>query len=241
MNLKLKTTFLSLLVCFFLAENLCAKPHLPDSLGSDFYRQKGENMYRQQQYKEACEQFMTANEISNNVKIKQIHYTLFFLLLIDVMGLFIFLYLEKRRAYKKLVAKNMQWAQQSDLQSFDEAEKRAIDNLTVLFEEEKIYRNKDLTINDLAIKLNVNKNLISKLTNTYFHKTLPSLLNEYRIKEAVNLLTGLKTRNYKMEAISDMCGFNTRQVFHAVFKKETGLTPNDFRKMALNKDFRGDF
>jgi len=51
------------------------------------------------------------------------------------------------------------------------------------------------------------------------------------------LLTNNKTSNYKMEVISDMCGFNNRQVFHAAFKKETGLTPNDFRKMASNTDY----
>ncbi|MDR0789163.1 MAG: helix-turn-helix domain-containing protein [Bacteroidales bacterium] len=237
MKLKQQPVFLFCLLCIFVSLNVNAKPPTADSLSSDFYKKKGEIFYQQGQYEEACEQFMKAVALSNDAKQRQIYITLVIFFLLDAVGLFLFLYLEKQRAFKKLVDKNMQWAKQNEIEPSNEAEKQAIAQMIALFETDKVYRRKELTANDLATMLNINKNLITKLTNTYFHKTLPALLNEYRIKEAVNLLTDQKTSNYKMEAISDICGFNTRQVFHAAFKKETGLTPNDFRKMALNKDF----
>ncbi|MDR1724918.1 MAG: AraC family transcriptional regulator [Bacteroidales bacterium] len=213
-----------------------AKPPLKDSLSENFHIEQAEILYKNGDYKLACEQFMQANNIFNNAKQKQIHITLIFFFLLDIIGLFVFLYLEKQKAYKKLVSKNMQWAKKREFdEPYDQTEKKIIENMLNLFENEKIYRKKELTIIELAKKLNINKALVSKLTNTYFHKTLPALINEYRIKEAINLLTDNKTSNYKMEVISDMCGFNTRQVFHAAFKKETGLTPNDFRKMHLIK------
>lgn len=228
---------IAILFVFFPVISLLAKPPLVDSLSSNFYLQKAETFYQNQQYEEACQQFIKANEVSNSLKLKQINYTLLIFALVDIIGLFMFLYLEKQRSYKKLVSKNIQWAKQIDFKALDETERQNITKFVKLFDEERIYTNKDLTINDLAIKLCVSKATVSKLSNSYFSKTVPALINEYRIKEAVNLLTDATTSNYKIEAISDMCGFNTRQVFHAVFKKETGLTPVQFQKMALNKDF----
>jgi AraC-like DNA-binding protein len=238
-------------VCALISQSVEAKPPTTDSLSSEYFKKTGEAYYQNGDYRQACENFIKANSMNNNIKEKKTIQAIFVFCLIDVLGLFLFLYLEKQRAYKKLVSKNMQWANQDnrffdckhqfkDCEDFDEKENQTIKNIIMLLESEKVYMRKELTISDLAKMLNTNRNIISKVTNTYFKKTLPALLNEYRIKEAVKLLIDDKTKNYKMEAISEMCGFNTRQVFHAAFKKETGITPNDFKKMSSRNDLNDD-
>jgi AraC-like DNA-binding protein len=200
------------------------------------------NLYTQGKYEDACKIYIQTTHQRSNTQHSKIEQAIFLFFLVDALGLFFFLYLEKQRAYKKLVSKNMQCAQRpiimtkdidvTMLNISDNKDKQLLMSLQEMFEQEKIYLNKDLNIIDLSKQLNTNKNILSKLINTYLNKTFPSLINEYRVNEAIKLLTDKKTSNYKMEVISEMCGYNNRQVFHSAFKKETGVTPNDFRKMS---------
>ncbi|MDR2836248.1 MAG: AraC family transcriptional regulator [Bacteroidales bacterium] len=189
-------------------------------------------------------------EIKNN----NIKNGIILFVLIDFLGLIFYFYLEKKRAYLKLVSKNMEWANNqtnvsnidleevirsnNDFAEFDEKEKLILLQIIKLFNEDKIYLRNDITLNDISKQLNCNKATVSRLINLYFKKSLPSVLNEFRIKEAIRMLSEEhETLSYKLEAIGEICGFNNRQVFHSAFKKTTGLTPSDFRKMCQMKNF----
>jgi AraC-like DNA-binding protein len=53
-------------------------------------------------------------------------------------------------------------------------------------------------------------------------------INNYRIKEAKEIL-----KTDKEQTISDVflaVGFNSKSVFNTFFKKNTGMTPSEFRK-----------
>lgn len=52
-------------------------------------------------------------------------------------------------------------------------------------------------------------------------------LIQLRIKEAKELLS---TTNYSISQISESSGFSSQSYFSQVFKKETGMTPNEYRK-----------
>lgn len=216
---------------------------------TDENEKKAMEFYQKGNYQMACEYFIEANEIKSNIKSSKLDFAIFIFFLIDVLGLFLFLYLEKRRAYKKLVRKNIEWANRTDkmgncpdkdFDKLDTKEQQILTKLIYIFTKEKVYLNSEISINDIAKQLGTNRSVISKIINTYFNKTFPSLLNEYRINDAVKLLMDSKSKNYKMEAISEMCGYNNRQVFHSAFKRETGVTPNDFRTMSSRKDIDED-
>lgn len=49
----------------------------------------------------------------------------------------------------------------------------------------------------------------------------------YRIQNAKRLLL---STDYSIDKISSMCGFNYYHLFHNLFKKNTGITPFEFRK-----------
>jgi YesN/AraC family two-component response regulator len=196
----------------------------------------------------------------NTMKENKIKTGILFFILLDVLGLFFFLFLEKRRAYYLLVKKNMDWAKESSaykkllplqremsepessllqnnvVPNCDKKEQEILIRLIEVMENDKAFLNSEITIQDIAKILGTNRNCISRLINSYFEKSFPALLNEYRIKEAIRLLIDSKSSKFKLEAIGEMSGFKNRQVFHSVFKKETGLTPNDFRQMSISKE-----
>jgi AraC-like DNA-binding protein len=101
-----------------------------------------------------------------------------------------------------------------------------INELHQLMKSEKPYLNSGLTINQTADMLSTNRTYLSAALNDVLHKSFPVFINEYRIKEAVNLVTEGFTDNHTIEALAHQSGFASRSVFNAVFKKQTGVTPS---------------
>lgn len=248
MNIKHLKNILAILLSssFILNSNIYAQGKEQQKIND--FEKKAIQYYEKGDYKLACEYFIKSSKINECIKSSKINNAIFLFFLVDAIGLFIFLYLEKQRAYKKLVRKNMEWASRTTQiknysninNEINQKDKDILNNLVVALTNKKIYLNKELNINDMAKQLGTNRSVLSKIINVYFNKNFPALLNEYRINEAIILLTDNKTRNYKMEAIGEMCGYNNRQVFHAAFKRETGVTPNDFRIMSNRKDINED-
>lgn len=97
-------------------------------------------------------------------------------------------------------------------------------------EEEKIYKNPGYTAKQMATDLHTNTRYLSAVVNSRFKKSYSSLLNEYRIKDAVVLLADKRLRNKNIEEIGLMVGFANRQSFYAAFSKYVGETPRSFRQ-----------
>lgn len=57
------------------------------------------------------------------------------------------------------------------------------------------------------------------------------LKNEIRIAEAISYLDSEK--RYKLDYISEKCGFNSRSNFYKIFKDITGYTPSEYEKVKL--------
>lgn len=105
-----------------------------------------------------------------------------------------------------------------------------IPKLLDLMENQKIYLDKQLTIDSLAEQLNTNRSYLSNIINDYFGKNFNNFINEYRVKEAILLFKNEKYQNHKLDHIATLCGFNNKTTFNTTFKKITGLTPSYFRK-----------
>ncbi len=89
---------------------------------------------------------------------------------------------------------------------------------------------------ELAKDLQTNTRYLSAVVNSRFGMNYSSLLNEYRIKEAMHYLTDKRYANKNVEEISTMVGFANRQSFYASFYKHMGETPNSYRKRHAGKD-----
>ena len=99
----------------------------------------------------------------------------------------------------------------------------------------KKYKDPNFSSKDLAKLLNTNTRYLSAVVNSRFGMNYSCLLNEYRIREALHLLTDKRYAAKNIEDISTMVGFANRQSFYAAFYKIMGETPNGYRKKHANK------
>jgi AraC-like DNA-binding protein len=116
----------------------------------------------------------------------------------------------------------------SDFISSAEAEeihKMIIDYL----KEEKPYIKSDFSMHDLCDRLNVSRRKISYVLNEMIHKNFYGVINEYRVREAEELLMTDSLNQLKIEALGEMVGFQSKSSFNACFKKVTGMTPSEYR------------
>jgi len=104
-----------------------------------------------------------------------------------------------------------------------------------LMEQQKLYKDSDLTLSKLAGVLKVKPYVVSGVLNEYHGKSFPEFINYYRIQEAQQLLQSKKHQVYSIESIAFDCGFNTPSAFYTYFKKITKLTPSEYR--ASKTDF----
>ena len=106
-----------------------------------------------------------------------------------------------------------------------ESWKTKIENI---IREQKLYQNPELTLTDVAKKLNTNAAIISKAINHGFGLNFNDFVNSFRI-EAVKLCfkNGEHKKNTLLGIAFD-CGFNSKATFNRAFKKNTGLSPKEF-------------
>lgn len=98
------------------------------------------------------------------------------------------------------------------------------------FEQDKLYKNNAVGLGDLSKHISRDRYKVSQVLNEYMSKNFYALLNQYRITEAKDLL--LSQPFLSVKAIMYEVGFNSKTSFYGAFKRETGLSPNDFRSFA---------
>lgn len=104
-----------------------------------------------------------------------------------------------------------------------------VERIIMLMEKEKIYQETELTLQNLADKLQSPSYQVSQAINEGMEKTFYDLINNYRVEEAKRLLLDPKNSNYTILSVGFEAGFNSKTTFNTVFKKFTGQTPTDFR------------
>lgn len=99
-----------------------------------------------------------------------------------------------------------------------------------LLENEQMYANPSLGLQDIGDKLNISPNYVSKIVNTQANMSFTDLVNQYRHEMVKELLQGSKFKNYKIMAIALEAGFNSKSNFYKYFKSVEGITPTDYIK-----------
>ena len=99
-----------------------------------------------------------------------------------------------------------------------------------VIQEKKVYRDPTYSAKDMASELNTNTRYLSAVVNSFFGKSYSSLINEYRIKEAVQLLSDKRYKDKTIKEIGEMVGFANRQSFYTAFFKYVGERPLYVRK-----------
>ena len=97
------------------------------------------------------------------------------------------------------------------------------------------YREPGLTIASLADHLDTPEHRLRALINRRLgHRNFSAFLNLYRITEAKNLLSDRDRVDLPVLTIAMDLGYNSLPTFNRAFRSETGTTPSDFRRLAIN-------
>ena len=173
----------------------------------------------------------------------QIYFGIASVLLI-VVAFIIALIIYRRLYHKKreaLVQKVEEWMAdmskepvvKGKTEEVSEFDKIVMDQVLSLMASQKLYKDPSLSLESLANHMDINRNTLSKAINNITNKNFNQFINDYRIKEAINIISS-KERNREYPSLtivelSESVGFASRTPFYMAFKKVTGLSPSEYK------------
>lgn len=110
-----------------------------------------------------------------------------------------------------------------------------IEKINQFMQDEEPYLDASLTLQKLANHLNIPSRELSVLINQHMSKHFFDFVNEYRIKKAMKILRDTSFKKNTIQEIMYDVGFNSKTPFNTAFKKQTNLTPSQYRKTAKNQ------
>jgi len=94
----------------------------------------------------------------------------------------------------------------------------------------KAFLDPDITIEEIADKIECSKHHLSQVLNERIKQSFYDYINHFRVEEAKLLLTDPTKQNQKISAIAFDAGFNSISTFNEVFKKVANCTPSKWRQ-----------
>lgn len=104
--------------------------------------------------------------------------------------------------------------------------------ITAAMADPAVITDDELNMDRLAKAVGSNTSYVSRAINNGLGKNFAALLGEARVRLAQQRLTDPALANLTIEGIAADLGFKSRTNFIAVFKRVTGLTPTQFKKLA---------
>ncbi len=110
----------------------------------------------------------------------------------------------------------------------EEEAKDLHERLSLLMEKEALFRKNDLTLQDLAARLDTHPNYLSQVINEKEHKNFYTYINNLRVNAFIEHASRGDTKNYTLLALAFDSGFNSKSTFNKYFKESTGKSPSEF-------------
>lgn len=172
---------------------------------------------------------------------RKVQIVIFILILVFiVMGGVYMLYRRKNRMYRQLVKRHQDSIRRERLfrekernnggAEIPDAKGREIfENMERLMLEERVFVDKDISVDKLAEMLNTNRAYISRIINQYAGMPFSNYINSRRMEEAVAILSD-PDNDVPLKVLSDNLGYNSISSFYRSFQKETGVPPSKYRE-----------
>lgn len=103
------------------------------------------------------------------------------------------------------------------------------EQLVQLMEQEQLHRNSSLNREMAAEKLGISAGYLSQVLQTTTSQNFASFINAYRVETVKKMLLDTAFDQYSIVAIGMEAGFKSKSAFYTSFKKETQMTPNQFK------------
>jgi AraC-like DNA-binding protein len=104
--------------------------------------------------------------------------------------------------------------------------------LLTAMDRDRPWRDSDLTLADLASRLDTTPHKLSEVLNSGIGLTFYDFVNGYRVREVQRRITAGDARKVTMLTLALEAGFASKSTFNMVFKKHTNQTPSDYRQAA---------
>lgn len=98
---------------------------------------------------------------------------------------------------------------------------------------ERHYADENISLSDMARRFHLHVTYLSELFKKTTGKNYTEYVTEIRIKKAKELLEHTELR---VSDVAEMTGFSNANYFSQVFKKMTGLSPNEYRQRNTRKN-----
>jgi len=102
--------------------------------------------------------------------------------------------------------------------------------LQSVMKNERLFTQPELTLTDLASRLEIHPNYLSQVINDLEGVNFYDYVNALRIEEFKKLVALRENQKYTFLALAYDCGFNSKSAFNRFFKKITGLSPSEYSK-----------
>jgi len=112
----------------------------------------------------------------------------------------------------------------------DEAIQSIYEKLVYKMQHEKLYKDPELNLNNIAKVLEVHPNVLSQVINSMEQKNFYDYINRQRIEEFKRTVVLQENQKYTILSLAFECGFNSKTSFNRNFKKYMNCSPTEFLK-----------
>ncbi len=107
--------------------------------------------------------------------------------------------------------------------------------LMELMQVEELYTISEITLVDLADRVNVHPNYLSQIINERTNTNFYMFINNLRIEKFIKLINDPKNKKLKLMSLAYDCGFNSKSSFNKYFKNKVGMTPTEYINSQTDK------
>jgi two-component system response regulator YesN len=89
------------------------------------------------------------------------------------------------------------------------------------------YQDMELSIHEVSQRLAISPSYLSKILRRYLFRSFVEYVTEFRVERAKEMMAGTDLPAYE---VAERVGYPDARYFSSIFKKQTGITPSEFRQ-----------
>lgn len=106
--------------------------------------------------------------------------------------------------------------------------------INTAMQEQKLYKNQQISLNSLSEKLELKPYLVSKCLSEIINKRFNDYINEFRVKEVQALMKDPANDKYTLLSLAMDAGFNSKSSFNRAVSKHLGISPSELKRESIS-------